>query len=120
MMCLILLTLVFHNCQIPNHINETLKALIPKREMRETIKQFRPISLCNNNYKIISKITANRIKPFLPKRIPRNQNSFLQGRGAETNVSITSEILKSMLYRKGNRVRVMYILDQEKAYNKLK
>ncbi|KAF7807491.1 Transposon TX1 uncharacterized [Senna tora] len=46
-------------------ICETLIVLIPKEDTPTRITQFRPISLCNVIYKIISKVLVNRIRPTL-------------------------------------------------------
>lgn len=43
-------------------LNQTYISLIPKVKNPKTIGQFRPISLCNFSYKIISKLLANRLK----------------------------------------------------------
>ena len=48
-------------------VNHTHIALIPKVKDSVSAKDFRPISLCNVLYKIISKTTANRLKSFLVK-----------------------------------------------------
>lgn len=53
----------------PNLINLTHIVLIPKVPHPENVNQFRPISLCNYFYKVLSKIFANRLKPFLPELI---------------------------------------------------
>jgi len=47
---------IFANQKIPDYLNQTLIALIPKQLGPETVSQYRPISLCNIVYKIISKI----------------------------------------------------------------
>ena len=59
-----LLVLNFRN--MPPNINHTFIALIPKIESPSTPKEFRPISLCNVMYKIISKTIANRLKKKNP------------------------------------------------------
>ena len=48
-------------------LNATILSLAPKNVNDDEINDFRPISLCIVGYKVISKIIANRLKPFLPK-----------------------------------------------------
>jgi len=47
-------------------------ALILKESNPLTFNRYKPISLCNSSYKIITKILANRIKKILPKIISEN------------------------------------------------
>lgn len=50
---------------MPSDLNETFICLIPKVKSPKKITEFRPISLCNVIYKIISKVLANKLKRTL-------------------------------------------------------
>jgi len=76
----------FGKAKIGGGINSTFLALIPKEANPETFDRFRPISLCNASYKILSKIMANRIKPLLDKLISNAQGGFVKGRDILDNI----------------------------------
>ncbi|CAL9026218.1 unnamed protein product, partial [Prunus brigantina] len=60
------LTLFTNNVPLQN-VNHTNIALIPKVDSPETVNHYRPISLCNVSYKMITKIFVNRLRPFTSK-----------------------------------------------------
>ena len=55
--------------KIPKYLNKTLIMLIPKCKSPETLNNYRPISLCNTVYKVVTKIIVGHIRPFLSKLI---------------------------------------------------
>ncbi|VVA37299.1 PREDICTED: reverse mRNAase, partial [Prunus dulcis] len=76
----------FSNAMSMGTLNRTEIALIPKVPHPEWVMQFRPISLCNYSYKIISKILANRLQPLLDKFISPQQCASIPGRQIQDNV----------------------------------
>ena len=64
--------------RITPSLNSTFLALIPKKDKPTTFADFRPISLCNLIYKLISKIIAVRLKLHLDSHISQEQFGFLK------------------------------------------
>lgn len=66
--------------KIGGNTNSAFLALIPKEKGANNFNRFRPTSLCNIGYKLITKVIANKLKFILPKIIPENQGGFIHGR----------------------------------------
>lgn len=99
----------FESRHILNEFNSTFITLIPKVEFPESPKDFRPISLCDTIYKIISKLLANRIKPFLDKIISPYQSVFVPGRQIADNIVIAQRLFTRKDMRgKNKRKRVSW------------
>lgn len=53
---------IFSTIEVPEEVNRTLIALIPKILGPETLSNYHSISLCNTVYKIVSKNVGFQIK----------------------------------------------------------
>lgn len=100
-------------------MNDTLITLIPKVKCPETFDNFRPISLCNVGYKIITKVITNRLKGILESTVGAEQCSFVPKRQITDNIAIFQETLHSMRSKKGAKGLMMVKIDLEKAYDRL-
>lgn len=109
----------FANSNIHEEANKTLISLIPKSDNPENIKMFRPISLCNVRYKIVTKIIVARLRPLLDKIISPFQSSFIPGRSTSDNIIITQEVLHTLRSKKGKKGGILLKIDLEKAYDKI-
>jgi hypothetical protein len=77
----------------PSSLNETNVWLIPKCEHPSSIKDMRPISLCNVLYKMVSKLLANRLKQVLENCVSEEQSAFIEGRSIFDNALIAIEVI---------------------------
>ena len=66
----------FRNGRLLKELNMTDIVLIPKTKT-PGVTEFRPISLCNFAYKVISNVMVNRLKPWLGELIIENQREFV-------------------------------------------
>ena len=69
----------FHSGSLFKPLNHSYIVLIPKKPFPDEVSHFRPISLCNVIYKVISKVMVNRLKPIMDSLITPYQNAFIQG-----------------------------------------
>ena len=106
--------------KIPEGWNATNIMLIPKVQNPEVITQYRPISLCNVVYKIISKMIANRLKKILPDIIAPTQSVFVPGRLITDNVLVAYECFHAIKKKThGTNGYCAVKLDMMKAYNRV-
>lgn len=111
--------LIFAEKRIANYINTTHIALIPKIQGPVMLGNYKPISLCNTVYKVLTKIVVAKLRPYLGKLISPLQTAFVPGRKGMDNVIIAQELIHSLSRKKGNTGYMAIKIDLEKAYDKI-
>ena len=93
-------------------------SIIPKGDKdKRYLNNWRPITLLNSLYKIVSGCIAERIKPVLDKIIHPDQKGFVQGRYIGETIRTTYDVLK---YAKDQKlVGILLCVDFEKAYDSI-
>ena len=108
---------ILHNNELCNSMKTSTLTLIPKKGDLRRLTNWRPISLLNVDYKIISKSLANRVSNIISKLISDDQTCCIPGRDISHNVLMMCNIIE---YANENKLNG-YILkvDQFKAFDRV-
>lgn len=103
--------------------NKANICLIPKPDKDHTdVANYRPISLINNNLKLLTKIYANRFNTFLTQYIHIDQVRFVQGRQAVDQITRAIDlvsIIRSNWDGGDDRRGMLLSLDLHKAFDSI-
>ena len=93
--------------------------MLPKKN-KDTLflKNWRPITLLNTDYKIATKCIAKRLAKVLPKLINRDQTGYVKNRFIGKNIRLISDVIES--YEEKNLPGMLLFIDFEKAFDSLK
>lgn len=110
----------FQTGELEAEINNTNICMIPKTLNSKRMCEYRPISLCNAAYKVISKLMARRMKSVLPHIISETQAAFVEGCLISDNILVAHELLHTL--SSDNKCSSEYIsikTDISKAYDRV-
>lgn len=98
-------------------MKSALVTLIPKKGNLSEIKNWRPVSLLNTDYKILSKTLASKLKNTLTSRISEEQKCGVPGRRMEEIHLNIAAVLSDSLRKK--KAVIIMAIDQAKAFDKV-
>lgn len=110
----------FKNESWADDLTDTHIALIPKVSKLTKVLEFRPISLCNIQYKIIAKVLANRLKGILLDINSSTQSVVVPSKLISNNVIVAYESMHTMKCKlSGMNGFVALKFDMSKTYDKI-
>uniref|UniRef100_A0A670INW4 Reverse transcriptase domain-containing protein n=1 Tax=Podarcis muralis TaxID=64176 RepID=A0A670INW4_PODMU len=105
--------------EIPETWKDAFITLIPKQDSDLLqVKNYRPISLLNIDYKIFAGILARRMKNILLENIHGDQAGFLPGRQMKDNIRNIRNIIEYLSARCDKQAILMFV-DAEKAFDNI-
>jgi hypothetical protein len=97
--------------------NEANIVLLPKKQDAMTLAEYRPISLINSLIKIITKILANRLSPFMNNLVSYAQNAFIRKRCIHDNFLYAQRVIQ--LLHRNKKLALFIKLDISKAFDSI-
>ena len=116
-----LLANFYNSFLLKNEINpnflKSIVTLIFKKGDPEYLKNWRPISLMNNDIKFLTKILAKRLSIVTPSLIHPNQTSNIPGRSISDNINLIRNLIDYSNHKQ--TPALIFSVDQLKAFDKL-
>ncbi len=108
---------IFAQNQLSNSQMKGVIILHYKNGEREEMKNWRPITLLNTDYKIIAKAIATRLNPILKYIIHPDQKGFVKGRNIGCGIRLIQDVIEYTNFE--NQGAGIIFLDQEKAFDRV-
>lgn len=107
----------YESGELPEGLNSSFIALIPKTKSALSPADFRPISLMNSLMKLITKVLATRLKACMPSLVSPVQSAFIKKRQITDSILLTNEVVNML--QKGLVKGVVFKIDFEKAFDSI-
>ena len=109
---------IFLKKSLSNSQKQAIIKLLYKKGDPKELKNWRPVSLLNTDYKILSKILANRLKPKMELLTGKDQYCGIQDR----SIGMANNILTDMWNIETTYVKntlIYLVIDQQKAFDRV-
>ena len=108
---------VFKTGHLSNSQKRAVISLIFKSGDRERLKNYRPISLTNTDYKILAFVLALRVQKVMKNTISDDQSGYIKNRFIGYNIRTIQDLIEYC--DKFNKKGVLMFLDFKKAFDSL-
>ena len=105
----------FETGSLPESAKIAVAQLIFKKGNSQLLKNYRPISLTNYDYKIIAFVLSERIQKVIQNLISHDQTAYIKERFIGNNVRLLSDIIDYCNLAKQNGI--LLSVDFEKAFD---
>ncbi|KAJ8029065.1 hypothetical protein HOLleu_28369 [Holothuria leucospilota] len=108
---------IYESSEMCESMKTGMISLIPKKGDLTRLSNWRPISLLNIDYKIITKALANRISKVISSIISNDQTCCIPGRDIADNIMIIQNVIRYV--NENNRNGLILKIDQLKAFDRV-
>ena len=105
----------FSKGHLPHTLTTAVVTLLYKKDDKCLLKNYRPISLTNYDYKIIAFVLSARMQKVIHKLISNAQTAYIKSRFIGNNVRLISDVIDYS--EKFNMPGLILSLDFEKAFD---
>ena len=91
--------------------------LLFKKGDRTQLKNWRPVTLLNTDYKILTKALANRLQQVLPQIVNSDQTASIKGRTINDNTRLLNDVISYV--NEKNTSLAFISIDQMKAFDRV-
>ena len=103
--------------EMPESLRNAIITLLYKKNDHRLLKNWRPVSLLNTDYKILSKILATRLREVIDTILPKNQKCGAPKRQMNEILLAIDSICEAS--SEENTGGAIVCVDQEKAFDRV-
>ena len=108
----------FENGILPNSQRSAVLSLIFKKDDKEDIPNYRPISLTNVDYHILAFVLARRLQRVIDSILSHDQTAYVRKRYMGYNIRLVEDVIE--YYEQMQKRSVIFMANFTKAFDSLK
>ena len=107
----------FENGILPNSQRSAVLSLIFKKDDKEDIANYRPISLTNVDYCILAFVLARRLQRVIDSILSHDQTAYVRNRYMGYNIRLVEDVIE--YYEQMQKRGIIFMADFTKAFDSL-